>query len=321
MATTIWTDTLGGKYAATIDQLARAVRDCPDELWEESVWEVKKEHQHVWPVRRVDDKPSRATATEALLPVYSAFWNVANHTLFHLDFYLSGAVLKGFVPPAPFREDEHRANVVPNRPYTRAELQSYITHNREKARATFETLTETQAARVLTRTGHPFADLLLTNLLHAQEHAAQLHLFLGQHGVEPTAGATVEQRRQILREGVAGRSDAEIDAFVKSIGGYARMLPRVLAGFCTRLEPRDPCVVRFDVGDGYFIRATPGTAAVEKSVPSNIDATVRVSPQDFLRWMTGNLEFASAAADGRITIDGEAAALRGLFGTLRPRKG
>ena len=73
MATTIWTATLARKYAAVIDQLAKAIRDCPDPLWEASLWEVKKEHQHVWPVRRIDEKPSRAAANEPLLQVYSAF--------------------------------------------------------------------------------------------------------------------------------------------------------------------------------------------------------------------------------------------------------
>jgi hypothetical protein len=321
MATTIWTATLGRKYAVVLDQLERALHLCPDELWEASLWEVKKEHQHVWPVRRIDDKPSRAAASAPLLQVYSAFWNVAYHALFHTDFYLSGGVLKGFAPPAPFREDEHRAHVVPNRPYTRAELQNYIAYDREKARATIDRLTDAQAERLLTRTGQPFADRLFANLLHTQEHAAQLNLFLSQHGVEPKAGAAAEQARQALRQGVRGRSDREIDAFVKAIGGYARLLVRVLTGLCSRIEPRESLTVRFDLGIDFFIVTTPGSARVETSPPGSVDAILRASPQDFLRWMTSDLDYAMAIAEGRIALDGDTAALRRLFPVLAATQG
>ena len=176
---TIWRTSLGRQYAAVIDQLQQAVRECPEALWETSLWEVKREHRFVWPVRRVDGENADETDPEGLLQVYSAFWNVAYHALFHLDFYLSGAS-EGFVPPAPFREDEHHAHVVPNRAYSRSELQQYVTYNRDKARLTIEALTGEHASATVARTGKPFADLLLHNLLHAHEHAAQMNLFLGQ---------------------------------------------------------------------------------------------------------------------------------------------
>jgi hypothetical protein len=180
---TIWKVSLGRAYERAIDSLAQALCDCPDGLWDASLWEVRKEQPFVWPVRTVDGTHGDEASQERLLQVYSAFWNVAYHALFHLDFYLSGAVLP-FDPPAPFREDEHRANVVPNRAYTRSELQDYLAYNRQKARATFAALTDEQAASPLPpdsqHAGRPFADLLLLNLLHVQEHAAQMGLFLGR---------------------------------------------------------------------------------------------------------------------------------------------
>ena len=267
MAKTIWTATLARKYAAALDQIERALRDCPDELWEASLWEVKRTHHAVWPVRRIDDKPSRAASREPLLQVYSAFWNVAYHAIFHVDFYLSGGMLKGFAPPAPFREEEHRAHVIPNRAYTRAELQAYVAYNRRKVQTTIESLTEDQAKRILPRTGQPFADLLFGNVVHTQEHAAQLNLFLSQHGIEPQGGIAAEQGRQFLRDGVRGRTDAEIDTFVKSAFGYARLLPLVFAGFAASIRPRESCVVRFDVGSSYVIRVTPEKATVETTMP------------------------------------------------------
>jgi hypothetical protein len=180
---TIWTAALGRRYEPAIDALERALRDCPDDLWEASLWEVKKEHPYVWPVRTVDGEAGDAASQERLLQVHSAFWNIAYHALFHLDFSLSGAVLP-FDPPAPFREDEHRGHVVPNRAYARAELQTYLAYGREKARTTLAGLTDEQAGQPLPRdsqhAGKPFAELLIGNLQHVQEHAAQMNHFIGQ---------------------------------------------------------------------------------------------------------------------------------------------
>lgn len=186
---TIWGTSLNRSYDSVIDALAKALRDCPDSLWEASLWEVRKDQRFVWPVRTVDGAFGDTASQEWLLQVFSVFWNVAYHVLFHIDFYLSGAILP-FDPPPPFREDEHRANVVPNRTYTRAELQTYLTYTRRKAQDTFAALTDEKAAAPLPResqhAGRPFADLLLDNLLHMQEHAAQMNLFMGQRAMPPT---------------------------------------------------------------------------------------------------------------------------------------
>jgi SCP-2 sterol transfer family len=309
----VWKTSLARQYDIVIDRLDAAVRECPDELWEASVWEVKKTHAHVWPIRRVDDKKTRR-GDESLLPVVSAFWNVAYHTLFHIDFYLSGAVLRGFEPPPPFREDEHRAHVVPNRPYTREELHRYAAYDREKARQVIGGLTDAQTGQIVKRAGVPFAEFLLRTLLHTQEHAAQLSLLLGQRGIEPRGGAGAEQRRQALREAVRGRSDGEIDAWVRSRGGYDRLLPLVLAGFCSSMKPREACSLRMEIGSGYVIRAAPGEAATwERIDGAPTDATLTMSRQDFLRWMTGDLTFRSGMAHGRIAIDGDVEAMQQLF--------
>jgi hypothetical protein len=311
----LWQASLARRYGVVLDQIERAMRECPGELWEASLWEVKREHPNVWPARRVDAK---GNGDETLLQVHSAFWNIAYHTLFHVDFYLSGGVLKGFKPQAPFREVEHRANVVPARTYTRAELQRYVDYNRKKVRATIPPLTHVQAQRLVPRFGVPFGEFLIRTLMHTQEHAAQLNLFLGQHDVEPRGGAGAEFGRAYLREGVRGRDDAGIDAFVQSIGGYARLLPLVLAGFAKNLSPSDSCVVRFEVGPHVgVISAKPGRANFEKRAPKSVDATLRVGPQEFLRWMTADVDFAEATADGRIVVDGDVAALRRLFETVQ----
>ncbi len=79
--------------------LANAITACPEKLW--------------------GDKPD-----------WSAFWYHVYHTLFFLDFYLSGTD-KGFAPPAPFSLSElDPAGVLPERVYTKDEMLSYLKHGR-----------------------------------------------------------------------------------------------------------------------------------------------------------------------------------------------
>lgn len=156
----MWRTVVGSQFEAAIEMLGSAVRDCPDELWEESLW---------------DDKS---------LPGFSEFWYVAYHAMFWLDLYLSGSS-EGFAPPAPFTLDElDPAGVLPPRVYTRDELERYVAHNFEKCRATIKNLTDEQAQRTH-RIGNErreirFAELILYNMGHVREHAAQLSMFLGQ---------------------------------------------------------------------------------------------------------------------------------------------
>jgi uncharacterized damage-inducible protein DinB len=98
---------------------------------------------------------------------FPAFW---------LDLYLSGS-REGFALPTPFV-----AGSLPEKPYTKDELQAYLDYGRKKCQATIEALTD-EAAQRRCRFGWgevSFAELLLYNMRHVQEHAAQLSLHLGQ---------------------------------------------------------------------------------------------------------------------------------------------
>ncbi len=152
----IWKTSVWRQFGAAIDMLENALRSCPGELWEATLW----------------DEPA--------LPASAAFWNLGYHTLFWLDLYLSGAV-EGFAPPAPFTLDELEAGKLP-RTFTREEILGYLAACRQKCQATVTGLTDEQARRICRfRWGEvPFAELLLYNLRHVQEHGAQLSLFLGQ---------------------------------------------------------------------------------------------------------------------------------------------
>ena len=310
----IWTGGVARKYGSALDEIERDLRMCPDELWEASVWPVQRHHPWVWPIKRAGEKAyGDEAAMAALLPQASAFWNIAYHVIFHVDFYLARGVLKGFKPPKPFQEADHRGNTVPVRTYTRDELLSYIAYCRERVRDVVLPLTDAQAEEIVPRAGMTFAEFLVRNVAHTQEHASQLSLFLGQHNVEPPGGIGPSQMRQYLRDGVRGRDDAGIDAFATSVGGYARLLPPVFAGFCANLRPPEDFVVRFEVGAPYVVRAKGGKASLEKKATKDVDATVTMSPQDYVRLMTADLEMEAAMQDGRINVDGDVAGVARLF--------
>lgn len=150
------------QFEIAIDQFGNALRDCPDDLWEKSLW---------------DDQPDQWVAAG-----FSAFWYLGYHTLFWLDLYLTGAE-EGFAPPAPFDLVEMEANETLPRTYTRAELLGYLDLCRSRCQATIAALSVEDAHRLCRFPWGelPFGELLLYNLRHVQEHAAQLHLFLGQH--------------------------------------------------------------------------------------------------------------------------------------------
>ena len=180
----IWAPLLRRRLTAALAELQDALRACPDELWDASVWPVRKDHPFVWPVQQVDgtgaDDPE---VQERLLARFSAFWNVAYHAIFFVDLDLStrdGA----FSMPEPFVEADHEGHRVPNRPYTRDELLGYVDHVARKAQALGRELTDADAVVTIADHRHgprSYAEVVLGAVIHAHEHAAQLHLFLGQH--------------------------------------------------------------------------------------------------------------------------------------------
>ena len=164
-----WRTSLWGQCGAAIDMLDDALRGCPDALW----------HARVW------DAP------------FAVFWNIAHHAIFWLDYYLSAPATDAaepIAPPAPFGLEElDPSGRLPDRPYTKDELRTYLAYARQKAQATLAGLTDEQAAhrRVFPWGELRFEELVLYTMRHVQEHAAQLHLLLGQHtGASPRWVAT-----------------------------------------------------------------------------------------------------------------------------------
>ena len=140
------------QFGASIDMLENAMQACPEALW--------------------SDRSHRPE-----------FWYVVFHTLFFLDLYLSDSDV-GFCPPAPFTLDEmDERGILPERVYSKKELQKYLEHGREKCRAMISAMTEEKANR---RCGFNWLDIsiaevLLYNMRHVQHHAGQLNLILSQN--------------------------------------------------------------------------------------------------------------------------------------------
>lgn len=147
----VWKEILWRQFGASIDMLENALRACPDELWKD-----------------------RSRQPEV--------WYMVYHTLFFLDLYLHGTV-EGFRPPDPFNLDElDTRGILPERVYTKDELQAYLEYCREKCRSVIGALTDEKAGE---RADIPwlemsFTELMLYNLRHVQHHAAQLNLILRQ---------------------------------------------------------------------------------------------------------------------------------------------
>ena len=145
-----WRELLRRQTGAAIDMLANAIAACPDWLWDAD-----------------DQQP--------------AFWYLAFHTLFFLDYYASDPA--GFAPPAPFTLSElDPTGVLPERTYSKDELLAYLAHGRRKHLALLETLTAERAAE---RRDYEWlhttrGEQALITLRHVQHHTAQLNLLLRQ---------------------------------------------------------------------------------------------------------------------------------------------
>lgn len=167
----LWRTALWQQFGATIDMLENALLACPSTQWT----------GHLWGNPTDNSQPSED----------SAFWAITFHTLYWLDLYHTGSHV-GFAPPAPFVNVLDPAVVPPERPYTREELHAYLVHLREKCQAMIEGLSDEQAHQQvafpwLGDKPMSFFALQLYSMRHVQEHAAQLSLFLGQHGIPDEA--------------------------------------------------------------------------------------------------------------------------------------
>jgi hypothetical protein len=168
-----------------IDVLEAGLRTCPDDLWEKSLWEVKRTDAWIWPPKD-EPEPGR---TDATIQVFSALWMVAYHCLFYLDFYVT-TDMESFETPEYIRggveEDpinEFGAARFPDHVYPRELLLRYLDHGRARAREVIASLADEDLAKRCPRhhphAGKTLAQLLDVNLEHIREHGGQIAAAVG----------------------------------------------------------------------------------------------------------------------------------------------
>lgn len=155
----LWKEILWHQFGAAIETLQNALNACPEELWQARLWRESE-----------------------IQPEFAEFWYIVFHAIFWLDYYCSESADE-FTAPSPFTLSElDMDGLLPERVYTKEELQTYLEYARAKCHTKIESLAdenEPQRVRNNWRV-KTVAELLLYNMRHVQEHAAQLNMLLGQ---------------------------------------------------------------------------------------------------------------------------------------------
>ena len=186
----MWEDVFSVWYWAGFDTLETAIKECPDDLWVESMWDVAKDPAKPQALG-LDGRP-HPLGNQAL----SAVWKVAWHALAACEVILNGR-------PKDFRTafrptDESwvaaeitgkawpgKGEVLPLTPPSRDELLAYLEHNRITAYAYLAAARETgEGEAELGPWQGPTPTLLSMfhgNACHLVSHAAEVSMFVVQH--------------------------------------------------------------------------------------------------------------------------------------------
>jgi hypothetical protein len=184
--TSIWVESLGRTFEEALDLLTAAVRDCTDELWELSMWEVPIDLFGPAPPGP-DGKPVTDPAErKVLVQRRSTPWSVAWHALECLDYDLTGE-FGPWAPPPPFTGKPHWMMTSLPRAWTRPEMLGYADYCRQRVRDTLAGMTDEKAATPLPPAhrykGQPHARIITGAVGHTIEHGAQIRQFVIDAGV------------------------------------------------------------------------------------------------------------------------------------------
>ena len=185
--TSIWVESLGRSFEGALALLESAIRDCTDELWESSMWEVPvrdsdmdrrgPDGQHL-----VTDRVSRHALTQR----HSTPWGVAWHALEVLDYDLTSEFAP-WSPPPPFTGKAHwRDLTMLPMAWSRSDLLGYLDYCRQRVPETLKGVTDEKAATLLPPPhryrGQPYAWILTGIPGHTIEHASQIRQFITAGG-------------------------------------------------------------------------------------------------------------------------------------------
>ena len=181
--TSIWVESLGRNFEAALDLMAAAVRDCTDELWESSMWEVPAGGRETnWLAPKVTNPAAR----HALVQRHSTPWGVAWHALECLDYDLTGE-FGPWAPPPPFAGIGGWQITSLPAAWTRSDILGYIDYCRQRMRDTLAGMTDEKAATPLPPAhryhGQPHAWILTGAVGHTIEHGSQIRQFITAGGI------------------------------------------------------------------------------------------------------------------------------------------
>ena len=144
------------QFGATAQMLHESIESCPEQVWTKGLGGA-------------------------------AFWHLAYHTIFFLDFYLHKR--EADFTPAPFhRENAFNLATTPSgEPYSKTTLLEYLQQVRKRALPILAELTEDDltAPSPVPWYTIPRGEFLLNNLRHTQHHIGQLNMILRAHGAKP----------------------------------------------------------------------------------------------------------------------------------------
>lgn len=177
--TSIWVEGLGRNFEEALNLMQAAVQDCPDGLWEASMWRVPRDEVFWGSLRGPDGAVNSDPAVQdQLIQRFGAPWFVAWHALEVLDYDLAGE-MEPWEPPAPF--DQSFTGEV-HRVWTRSEILGYVQWCRDRVRKTLEHLTDEKAGAPLPPAhrygGQPYAWIVTGLPGHTIEHASQIRQFI-----------------------------------------------------------------------------------------------------------------------------------------------
>lgn len=152
MVLTLFKESLWQQFGASIDMLRNAIVMWPEEKWEQ---------------------PRK-------------FFDMAYHTLFFLDYYLT-IPPETFAPPLSYTllkevPEDRIDDIFPERIFSKQEMLDFLDACRKKCKSVIDSITEENVQARWVEPDSPrnylMIELLMYNMRHVQHHAAQMNIML-----------------------------------------------------------------------------------------------------------------------------------------------
>ena len=176
----IWTESIAVALDEALSSLATAVDRCDERVWRKSMWDVPARDPELPLTGPGGELVIDPAYRLVLVQRFSTPWSISWHTLEVLDFDLAGG-LETWAGPPPFTNHPHWRDFTSlTDPWDRRVILDYVEHCRQRARITFEDLTDATAGLVSSTHRRPdttYARILTGLVVHTVEHSAQITQF------------------------------------------------------------------------------------------------------------------------------------------------